>query len=95
MAVVGQGGKPAVTHYRIARRFAHYTALDIQLETGRTHQIRVHMAYRNLPLLGDPVYGGRLQLPRGCSETLAAGAEGLPPPGPARASTQLPAPGQR
>jgi 23S rRNA pseudouridine1911/1915/1917 synthase len=71
MAVVARGGKPAVTHYLIAQRFAHYTALDIQLETGRTHQIRVHMAHRNLPLLGDPVYGGRLQLPRGCSEALA------------------------
>lgn len=71
MAVVAHGGKPAVTHYRIARRFAHHTALDVQLETGRTHQIRVHMAHRGYPLLGDPVYGGRLQLPRGCSDALA------------------------
>jgi 23S rRNA pseudouridine1911/1915/1917 synthase len=70
MAVVAQSGKPAVTHYRIARRFAHYTALNVQLETGRTHQIRVHMAHRNFPLLGDPVYGGRFQLPRGASDTL-------------------------
>ncbi len=70
MAVVANGGKPAVTHYRIAQRFAQYTALDVQLETGRTHQIRVHMAHRGYPLLGDPVYGGRLQLPRGCSDRL-------------------------
>lgn len=71
MAVLAQGGKPAVTHYRINRRFAHYTALDVQLETGRTHQIRVHLTHRGYPLLGDPVYGGRVQLPPGCSETLA------------------------
>ncbi|WP_084566960.1 23S rRNA pseudouridine(1911/1915/1917) synthase RluD [Congregibacter litoralis] len=77
MAVVAAGGKPAVTHYRIARRFAQYTALDVQLETGRTHQIRVHMAHRGYPLLGDPVYGGRLQLPRGASERLAAALRGF------------------
>ena len=71
MAVLPNGGKPAVTHYRIAERFAQYTALDVQLETGRTHQIRVHMAHRGYPLLGDPVYAGRLQLPRGCSDRLA------------------------
>jgi 23S rRNA pseudouridine1911/1915/1917 synthase len=71
MAVVPTNGKPAVTHYRIAQRFAQYTALNVQLETGRTHQIRVHMAHRGYPLLGDPVYGGRLQLPRGCSDRLA------------------------
>lgn len=71
MAVIANGGKPAVTHYRIAQRFAQYTALHVQLETGRTHQIRVHMAHRGYPLLGDPVYGGRLQLPRACSDHLA------------------------
>ncbi|MFK8042945.1 23S rRNA pseudouridine(1911/1915/1917) synthase RluD [Congregibacter sp.] len=71
MAVVANGGKPAVTHYRIAQRFAQHTALNVQLETGRTHQIRVHMAHRGYPLLGDPVYGGRLQLPKGCSDRLA------------------------
>ena len=70
MAVVPNSGKPAVTHYRIAQRFAQYTALNVQLETGRTHQIRVHMAHRGYPLLGDPVYGGRFQLPRGCSDRL-------------------------
>lgn len=71
MAVVPNSGKPAVTHYRIAQRFAQYTALNVQLETGRTHQIRVHMAHRGYPLLGDPVYGGRFQMPRGCSDRLA------------------------
>lgn len=76
MAVV-PGGKNAVTHYRIAKRFAHYTALDVQLETGRTHQIRVHLAHRGYPLVGDPVYGGRLQLPRGCSEDLEAFLRGF------------------
>lgn len=73
MAVVASGGKPAVTHYRIRERFAHHTALDVSLETGRTHQIRVHLAHRGYPLLGDPVYGGRLQLPRGASAALIAG----------------------
>ncbi len=70
MAVVATGGKTAVTHYRISERFANYTALKVELETGRTHQIRVHMAHRGYPLLGDPVYGGRLQLPRGVSDIL-------------------------
>ncbi|MEE4279463.1 MAG: 23S rRNA pseudouridine(1911/1915/1917) synthase RluD [Halieaceae bacterium] len=68
MAVVAHGGKPAVTHYRIAERFAHYTALAVQLETGRTHQIRVHLAHRGYPLLGDPVYGGRFQRPAGADD---------------------------
>jgi 23S rRNA pseudouridine1911/1915/1917 synthase len=62
MAVV-TGGKPAVTHYRVLRRFKAHSLLQVKLETGRTHQIRVHMAHIRLPLLGDPVYGGRLRMP--------------------------------
>lgn len=62
MAVV-DGGKTAITHYRIIQRFRGYTHIRVQLETGRTHQIRVHFAYKRYPLLGDPVYGGRLYLP--------------------------------
>lgn len=60
MAVV-ETGKPAVTHYRIKERFKAHTALTVTLETGRTHQIRVHMAYIHHPILGDPVYGGNRQ----------------------------------
>ena len=64
---VTPGGRPAITHYRIVRRFRAHTLLRVKLETGRTHQIRVHMAHVRLPLLGDPVYGGRLRIPPGAS----------------------------
>ncbi|MGX2041951.1 23S rRNA pseudouridine(1911/1915/1917) synthase RluD [Methylocaldum sp. MU1018] len=63
-------GKPAVTHYRIAERFPGHTLLRVKLETGRTHQIRVHMAHIRHPLVGDPVYGGRLRIPAGANEAL-------------------------
>ena len=69
---VQEGGKPAVTHYRVITRFAAHTHVGIELETGRTHQIRVHFAWRRHPLLGDPVYGGRLAIPSGASEELIA-----------------------
>lgn len=69
MAVVNNG-KEAVTHYLIAERFKDYTLLRVKLETGRTHQIRVHMAHTHHPIVGDPVYGGRLKLPREASEEL-------------------------
>ena len=64
---VTSGGKPAITHYRVLRRFRAHALLRVKLETGRTHQIRVHMAHIRLPLLGDPVYGGRPRLPPGAS----------------------------
>ena len=62
---VQAGGKPAITHFQVARKFNHYSLIKLQLETGRTHQIRVHMAYINYPLLGDRVYGGRERIPAG------------------------------
>ena len=67
---VVEGGKPAITHYRVAERFRAHSYIKVRLETGRTHQIRVHMAYVQYPLVGDPVYGGRLRVPRGASPRL-------------------------
>ncbi|NLS43592.1 23S rRNA pseudouridine(1911/1915/1917) synthase RluD [BEV proteobacterium] len=63
-------GKPAVTHYRIMEHFRNHTRLRLRLETGRTHQIRVHMAHINHPLVGDQMYGGRPRLPKTASEEL-------------------------
>jgi 23S rRNA pseudouridine1911/1915/1917 synthase len=68
MAVV-ENGKPAITHYRVIQRYRAHTLMRVQLETGRTHQIRVHLAYKRYPLLGDSVYGGRLQIPPDSSDT--------------------------
>ena len=81
MAVV-PGGKPAVTHYRVRERFAAHTLLECDLETGRTHQIRVHLASIGHPLEGDPVYGGR-------------GARAPAAPGAARVEARLRPSGQR
>jgi 23S rRNA pseudouridine1911/1915/1917 synthase len=67
-----QSGKESVTHYRVISRFRAHTHIQCQLETGRTHQIRVHMTHIRHPLVGDPVYGGRLNIPGGCSPQLAA-----------------------
>ncbi len=67
---VQAGGKSAITHFQVARKFDHYSLIKIQLETGRTHQIRVHMAHINYPLLGDAVYGGRARIPAGVDENL-------------------------
>lgn len=63
-------GKPAVTHYEPIEAFHEHTLLRVCLETGRTHQIRVHMVHIRHPVFGDPVYGGRLQLPSGADEDL-------------------------
>ena len=70
-------GKPAVTHYTVIERFRAHTFVKVMLETGRTHQIRVHFAYRRHPLVGDPVYGGRLALPAGASEALRDALRGF------------------
>lgn len=67
MAVVGLG-KEAVTHYRVLEKFRAHTHVRLKLETGRTHQIRVHMSYINYPLIGDQLYGGRFRLPKGISD---------------------------
>ena len=67
---VREGGRDAVTHYRVIKRFRAHTHVRVQLETGRTHQIRVHLAHAGFPIVGDRVYGGRLTLPKGASETL-------------------------
>lgn len=74
---VREDGKDAVTHYRLRERFRSHTALECRLETGRTHQIRVHMAHLKHPIVGDPLYGGPLRLPKGASEELIAALRGF------------------
>ena len=74
---VREMGKPAVTHYRVIEKFRAYTHLRLKLETGRTHQIRVHMAHIKHPLLGDQVYGGRPRLPKGASDDFIAALRGF------------------
>jgi 23S rRNA pseudouridine1911/1915/1917 synthase len=65
-------GRPATTHYRVLKRFRSHTLVRAELETGRTHQIRVHLAHIGYPVVGDPVYGGRRRIPAGCTPELAA-----------------------
>jgi 23S rRNA pseudouridine1911/1915/1917 synthase len=64
-------GKPATTHYRVTDRFQNHTFIRCKLETGRTHQIRVHMAHIGYPLVGDPVYAGRKRLPKGVTRAVS------------------------
>ncbi len=65
MAVTeGSHGKAAISHYRVIERFNHHTLINVKLETGRTHQIRVHMAHIHHPLVGDKTYPGRFHLPK-------------------------------
>jgi 23S rRNA pseudouridine1911/1915/1917 synthase len=68
--MVRRDGRPAITHYRVLERFRAHTYLRVKLETGRTHQIRLHLAHLKYPIVGDPVYGGRLARPRGAAENL-------------------------
>ena len=71
-------GRNAVTHYRVIARFRGHTHVRVQLETGRTHQIRVHMSHIGHPLVGDPVYGGRPRLPKGGSPEMIRAVQQFP-----------------
>ena len=67
---VQKSGREAITHFTVKERFTSFTYINVKLETGRTHQIRVHFAHRRNSLVGDQTYGGRLSIPRGASEEL-------------------------
>lgn len=69
MAVCAQG-REAITHYSIRKHYNDFTLLNVQLMTGRTHQIRVHMAHINHPVVGDPMYGGRMRFPSNATQEL-------------------------
>ncbi|WP_312936069.1 23S rRNA pseudouridine(1911/1915/1917) synthase RluD [Pseudomonas sp.] len=75
---VTDGGKPAISHYRVLERFRLHTHVRVKLETGRTHQIRVHMAHVNFPLIGDPTYGGRFRIPPAASPSLVDALKTFP-----------------
>jgi 23S rRNA pseudouridine1911/1915/1917 synthase len=74
---VRSDGRPAVTHYRVMKRFRAHTLVHVELESGRTHQIRVHLAHIGYPVVGDPVYGGRRRLPAGASPVVIEALEGF------------------
>jgi len=76
--MVREGGRESRTHYRLVERFRAHSFIEVELESGRTHQIRVHMAHIRAPLVGDPVYGGRPRLPRGPSEALRVELQQFP-----------------
>jgi len=67
---VRRDGRPAITHYRVVERFRAHSYLNVKLETGRTHQIRLHLAHLRYPIVGDPKYGGRFARPRGATDGL-------------------------
>jgi 23S rRNA pseudouridine1911/1915/1917 synthase len=67
---VRENGREAVTHYRLLERFREHSHIKLQLETGRTHQIRVHMSHIRHPIVGDPVYAGRQRIPAGAGADL-------------------------
>lgn len=77
MAVV-TGGRPALTRYRVMERFRAHTRVQVELETGRTHQIRVHFAHKRAPLVGDPLYGGRPRLPKSPDPGLRLALQSFP-----------------
>ena len=68
-------GRPSVTHYRLMKRLHAHTLLQVELESGRTHQIRVHLAHIGYPVVGDPVYGGRRRIPAGANPAVVAELE--------------------
>lgn len=70
MTVKKDGSKEAITHFRVLDRYRGHSLIKVNLETGRTHQIRVHMSYVKHPLVGDQTYGGRLQIPAGTGDEL-------------------------
>jgi 23S rRNA pseudouridine1911/1915/1917 synthase len=76
--MVREGGRESRTRYRLIERFRAHSHIELELESGRTHQIRVHMAHIRAPLVGDPVYGGRPRLPRGPSDELRSELQGFP-----------------
>jgi 23S rRNA pseudouridine1911/1915/1917 synthase len=74
---IRESGRPAVTHYRVLERFRAHSYLSVQLETGRTHQIRLHLSHLKYPIVGDPVYGGRFAQPKGATQELVQTLRGF------------------